>query len=152
MVFTEPTTVRTSDARRLRVASRRADAAPARNHRSRLRAALLTAVWMLPGVWCAAHALAHATEASHHERGLAVSTTADIPARSCDHDHAHSHPNASPVLSMEGTKKLDASMLLAAAVEIEDPKATLLSHEDTVLRRAAQLAAALSRPRAPPIS
>lgn len=107
---------------------------------------------MLPGAWCAAHALVHATEVDHHEPHLAVSATAGIPAISCDHDHTHAHPNAPPALSMQGAKKLDASMLLTVPVGIDDPNATLSSHENIALGRAAQPAATASGPRAPPIS
>ncbi len=152
MTFTGSTTMRTSDARRSCVAPRRAYAAPALNRRARHCGALLAVVWMLPGVWWVAHALAHEIESGHHEFDLALSTGSGIPAMSCDHDHAHSHPEAPPVLSREGVKKLDAPALLTAAVEIEGSKATLHSHEDTALEHAARRAAAVSGPRAPPIS
>jgi hypothetical protein len=107
---------------------------------------------MLPGAWWVAHALAHEIESGHHELDLALSASSDIPAMSCNHDHAHSHPEARPGLSGEGAKKLGAPALLAAAVEIEGSKATLHSHEDTALEHAARRAAAVSGPRAPPIS
>ena len=152
MAFTESTTMRTSDARRSCVAPRRACAASARNRCTRHRAALLAVAWMMPGVWWVAHVLAHEIESSHHGLDLALSASFGIPAMSCDHDHAHSHPEAPPVLSREGVKKLDAPALLTAAVEIEGSKATLHSHEDTALEHAARRAAAVSGPRAPPIS
>ncbi len=152
MAFTGSTTMRTSDARRSCVASRRGYAGCARNRRTRHCAALLAVVWMLPGVWCVAHALAHEIESGHHELVLALSASSAIPAISCDHDHTHSHPEAPPGLSGEGAKKLDAPALLAAAVEIEGSKATLHSHEDTALGHASRGAAAVSGPRAPPIS
>jgi hypothetical protein len=107
---------------------------------------------MLPGVWCVAHALAHEVESGHHELDLALSASSGIPAMSCDHDHAHSHPEAQPGLRAEGAKKLDAPALLTAAVEIEGSKATLRLHQDTVLGHAARRAVAVSGPRAPPIS
>jgi hypothetical protein len=107
---------------------------------------------MLPGVWCVAHVLAHEIESSHHELDLALSASFGIPAMSCDHDHAHSHPEVSPVLSREGVKKLDAPALLTAAVEIEGSKATLHSHEDTALGHASRGTATFFGPRAPPIS
>jgi hypothetical protein len=107
---------------------------------------------MLPGVWCAVHVLAHWVESGQHELHLAVSANADNPAMSCDHDHAHSHPEASPALSTEGAKKFDTSSLLSGVVEIEHSKATLHSHEDTAVGHSAQRAVADSRPRAPPIS
>jgi hypothetical protein len=107
---------------------------------------------MLPGVWCAAHVLAHVVESGHHEFHLAVSPSAGIPAMSCDHDHSHSHPEVSPVLSMEGAKKFDTPRLLSGVVEVECSNATLLSQADTALGYAARRAAAVSGPRAPPIS
>ncbi len=152
MAFTGSTTMRTSDARRLCVAPRRAYAASARNRCTRHSAALLAVAWMLPGVWWVAHVLAHEIESSHHELELAWSASFGLPAMSCDHDHAHSHPEAPPVLSREGVKKLDAPALLTAAVEIEGSKATLHSHEDAALGHASRGAAAVLGPRAPPIS
>ena len=152
MAFTGSTTMRTSDARRSCVASRRAYAASARNRCTRHCAVLLAMVWMLPGVWWVAHVLAHEIESSHHELDLALSASFGIPAISCDHDHAHSHPEAPPVLSGEGVKKLDAPALLTAVVETEGSRATLHSHEDTALGHASRGAAAVLGPRAPPIS
>jgi hypothetical protein len=105
---------------------------------------------MLPGVWWVAHVLAHEIESSHHEADLALSASFGTPAISCD--HAHSHPEAPPVLSGEGVKKLDAPALLAGAFEIEGSRATLHSHEDTALGHASRGAAAILGPRAPPIS
>ena len=96
--------------------------------------------------------LAHEIESGHHELDLALSAGSGIPATSCDHDHAHSHPEAPPGLSGEGAKKVDAPALLTAAVEIDGSKATLHSYEDTALGHAARRAAAVSGPRAPPIS
>ncbi len=115
MAFTESTTRLTSDVRRSCMGSPRADASSSWKRRARLRAALLTVVWILPGVWCAVHVLAHWIESGHHELHLTVSASADIPAMSCDHDHAHSHPEASPVLSTEGAKKFDTPRLLTGA-------------------------------------
>jgi len=108
--------------------------------------------WVLPGVWWAAHVLAHEIESSHHELDLALSASFGTPAMSCDHDHAHSHPEAAPVLSREGVKKLDAPALLTAAIETEGSRATLHLHEDTALGDASRAAAAILGPRAPPIS
>ena len=150
MAFTGSTTMRTSDARRLCVAPRRPYAT--RNRCTRHRAALLAVAWMLPGVWWVAHVLAHEIESSHHELDMALSASFGIPAMSCDHDHAHSHPEAPPGLSGEGAKKLDAPALLTAAVEIEGSRATLHSHEDTALGHASRDARAVLGPRAPPIS
>jgi hypothetical protein len=120
--------------------------------RTRHRAALLAVAWMLPGVWWVAHVLAHEIESSHHELDLALSASFRIPVMSCDHDHAHSHPEAPPVLSREAVKKLDAPAPIIAAVEIEGSRATLHSHEDTALGHASRGAAAVLGPRAPPIS
>jgi hypothetical protein len=142
----------TSDTRRSCIGSPRAHASSSRNRGTRLRAALLTVAWVLPGVWCAVHVLAHWIESGHHELHLVVSASADIPAMSCDHDHGHSHPESSPALSTEGAKKFDTSSLLAGVVEIEYLKAALHSHEDTALGHPARRAAADSGPRAPPIS
>ncbi len=150
MAFTGSTTMRTSDARRSCVAPRRAYAVSARNRWIRHRAALHAVVWMLPGIWWVAHVLAHESESSHHEFDLALSASFGIPAISCD--HAHSHPEAPPVLSGEGVKKLDAPALLTAAVETEGSSATLHLHEDTALEDASRGAAAILGPRAPPIS
>ena len=152
MAFTGSKTIRTGDARRSCVARRRPCAASNRNRRTRHRAALLAVAWMLPGVWCVAHVLAHEIESSHHELELALSASFGLPAMSCDHDHAHSHPEAPPVLSGERVKKLDAPALVTAAVEIEGSRATLHSHEDTALGHASRGAAAVLGPRAPPIS
>ena len=129
-----------------------AHAASNRNRRTRHRAALLTVAWMLPGVWWVAHVLAHEIESSHHELDLELSASFGLPAMSCDHDHAHSHPEAPPVLRGEGVKKLDALALVTAAVEIEGSRATLHLHEDTALGNASRGAAAVLGPRAPPIS
>ena len=122
--------------------------------RTRHRAALLAVAWMLPGAWCVAHVLAHEIESSHHELDLALSASFGIPAMSYDHDHdhAHSHPEAPPVLSRAEVKKLDAPAQLTAVAEIEGSRATLHSHEDTVLGHASRGAAAVLGPRAPPIS
>ncbi len=98
-----------------------------------------------------AHVLAHEIESSHHELDLALSASFGLPAMSCDHDHAHSHPEAPPVLSGKGVKKLDAPALLTAAVEIEGSRVTLHSHEGTALGHASRGAAA-ALARAPPIS
>jgi hypothetical protein len=152
LVFNESTTTLANDAGRSSMGSGRAYAASARNHRVRLRAALLAVVWMLPGVWCAAHALAHAIESDHHEFHLAVSASAGIPAMSCDHGHAHFHPEASPVISTEGAKKFDNPRLLTGVFELEGSKVTLRSHEDAALGNATRRTAAVSGPRAPPIS
>jgi hypothetical protein len=149
---TVATTMLTSDAQRSCLATRRAHGASSRNRRDRLRAALLAVAWMLPGVWCAAHVLAHVVESDHHEFHLAVSASAGIPAMSCDHDHSHSHPEVSPVLSIEGAKKFDTPRLLSGVVEVECSNPTLLSQADTALGYAARRAAAVSGPRAPPIS
>ncbi len=99
-----------------------------------------------------AHVLAHEIESSHHELDLALFASFGLPAMSCDHDHAHSHPEALPVLSGERVKKLDALALVTAVVEIEGSRATLHSHEDTALGHASGGAAAALGPRAPPIS
>jgi hypothetical protein len=136
VAFTESTRMRPSDARR----------------RSRLRAVLLVAVWVLPAVWCAAHAVGHELESGHHEAHVVVSASVSLPSVSCNHDHAHSHPEASAVLSTEEAKKLDATMLLTAAFEIKASEASLHSHGDAALGYAARRAAAVSEPRAPPIS
>ncbi len=120
--------------------------------RTRHRVALLTVAWMLPSVWCVAHVLAHEIESSHHELDLALSASFGLPAMSCDHDHAHSHPEAPPVLSGERVKKLDVLARAKAAVEIEGSKATPHSREATALGHAARRAAVISGPRAPPIS
>jgi hypothetical protein len=152
MVFNESTTTLASDAGRSCMGSGRAHAASGLNRRARVRVALLAVIWMLPGVWCAAHALTHVIELVHREFHLAVSASAGIPAMSCDHDHAHSHPEASPVLSTEGTKNFHTPRLLTGAFELEGSKVILHSHEDTALRNAARRAVAVSGPRAPPIS
>ncbi len=152
MPFTGSTTMRTSDARRSSVAPRRPYAASTRNRCTRHRAALLAVAWMLPGVWWVTHVLAHEIESRHHELDLALSASFGVPAMSCDHDHAHSHPESPSVLLGEGVKKLDAPALLTAAVEIEGSRATLHSHEDCALGHASRGAAAALGPRAPPIS
>ncbi len=152
MAFTGSTTMRTSDARRSCVVPRRPCAVSSRNRHTRHRAALLAVAWMLPGVWCVAHVLAHEIESSHHELELALSASFGLPAMSCDHGHAHSHPEAPPVLSGERVKKLAALVLVTAAVEIEGSRATLHSDEDTALGHASLGAAAALGPRAPPIS
>jgi hypothetical protein len=122
-----------------------------RNRHKPLRAGLLAFVWMLPAVWCAAHALGHEIEPSP-QSDLALSASAGVPVTSCNHDHAHSHPEAPPVLSAEGAKKLGEPVLFAAAVEFEGPDATLCSPEDSALGYAAHQVVAGSGPRAPPIS
>jgi hypothetical protein len=142
----------TSNERRSCVASRGAHVASARNRLARPRASVLAVVWMLPGIWCAAHTLAHLIESEHHDLHLASPASASIPAMSCNHDHGHEHPETLPVLSMEGTKKIDSPRLLTGVAEIGFPKATLQSREDTPSRLAARRAAAVSGPRAPPIS
>jgi hypothetical protein len=142
----------TSIARRSRAAFRRLQVASARNRLPRLRASLFAALWMLPGIWCAAHTLAHLIEPEHHDLHLALPADAGIPAMSCDHDHGHSHPEASPMLSKEGAKKFDTLRLLTGVVEVECPKATLRSREDTPSSLVARQIAAVSGPRAPPIS
>jgi len=152
VAFTGSTTMRTSDARRSCVAPRRPYVASNRNRCTRHRAALLAVAWMLPGVWCVAHVLAHEIESSHHELDLALSASFGLPAMSCDHDHAHSHPEASPVLSGERVKKLDVLAMATAAVEIEGSSATLRVHEDTARGHASHSDAAVLGPRAPPIS
>ncbi len=151
MQFAESTEIRTSDAGRSCAAVRRARAASVRNRRKPLRAALLALVWMLPAVWCAAHALGHQIESSP-QSDIALSASAGVPVTSCDHDHAHSHPEAPLVLSAEGAKKLGEPVLFAAAVEFEGPDATLYSHEDSALGHASRQVAEVSEPRAPPIS
>ncbi len=151
-VLTESTTMLTSNERRSCVASRGAHVASARNRLARPRASVLAVVWMLPGIWCAAHTLAHLIESEHHDLHLPSPASASIPAMSRNHDHGHAHPKAFPVLSTEGAKKFDSPRLLTRAVEVECPKATLDSHEDTPSRLAARRAAAVSGPRAPPIS
>ena len=152
MAFTGSMTMRTSDARRSCVAPRLPYAASTRSRRTRHRAALLAVAWMLPGIWCVAHVLAHEIESSHHEFDLAVSASFGLPAMSCDHDHGHSHPEAPPVLSGERVKKIDAPALVTAAVEVAASRATLHSHEGTALGHASRGAAAALGPRAPPIS
>jgi hypothetical protein len=142
----------TSIARRSRTASRRLHVASAWNRLARLRASMLAALWMVPGIWCAAHTLSHLIEPEHHDSHVALPASAGILAISCNHDHGHFHPEALPVLSMEGTKKIDSPRLLTGVVEIECPKATLHSHEGAPSRLAARRAAAVSGPRAPPIS
>jgi hypothetical protein len=142
----------TSIARRSRTASRRLHVASARNRFARLRASLLAALWMVPAIWCAAHTLSHLIESEHHDLHLALPESTGTPAISCNHDHQHSHPEVLPVLSTEGTKKFDGPRLLTEFVEVERPKATLRSHEDTPFRYAARRAVAVSGPRAPPIS
>ena len=106
---------------------------------------------MLPVVWCAAHALGHQIESSH-QSDIALSASAGVPGTSCDHDHGHSHPEAPPVLFSEGAKKLGEPALFAVAAEFEGPEVTLLSHEDSAIGHAARQVAAVSGPRAPPVS
>jgi hypothetical protein len=142
----------TSNERRSRTASRGAQVGSARNRLARSHVSVLAVVWMLPGIWCAAHTLAHLIEPEHHDLHLASPASASIPAMSCNHDHGHAHPEAFPVLSTEGTKKFDSPTLLTGVVEIECPKATLHSHEGAPSRLAARRVAAVSGPRAPPIS
>jgi hypothetical protein len=142
----------TSIARRSRTASRRLQVASARNRFARLRASLLAALWMVPAIWCATHTLSHLIESEHHDVHLALPESAGSSAISCNHDHGHSHPEVLTVLSTEGMKKFDSPRLLTGVVEVECPKATLYSHEDTSSRLAARRAAAVSGPRAPPIS
>ena len=145
-------TLRTGDARRPSLRSRRACALSGRNRPKRFRAALLAVVWMLPGIWCAAHALAHEFESDHHQPDLTLSASFLIPAMSCDHDHTHSHPDADPVLQMEGAKKPGTTMLVTAGVGIEGSNASRHRHEETDLGRALRRAVTVSGPRAPPIS
>ena len=151
-MLTESTTMLTSNERRSCVASRGAHVASARNRLARPRASVLAAVLMLPGIWCAAHTLAHLIESEHHDLHLASPASASIPAMSCNHDHGHVHPEVLTVLSTEGAKKFDSPRLLTGVVEIGCPKATLRSHDDTPFKLAARFAAEISGPRAPPIS
>lgn len=118
----------------------------------RRRAALLAIVWVLPGLGCAEHALAHTLDSAHYELHAALPTGDRITGMSGDHDHRHSHPESPPVVSTEGVKKLDAPVLLAAAVEPGPSRADPQSHGDGAIAHAAQRAAAVSGPRAPPIS
>jgi len=120
--------------------------------RVRLRVAFLAIVWSLPGVWCAGHFLTHESESEHHALHAGMSSSRQIAEVSCDHDREHSHPESPPAVSVEGTKKLDASVLLTTAVEFDHSNARLQWHESTACEHTSQRFAAASGPRAPPIS
>jgi len=119
---------------------------------SRLRAALLAAVWMLPGISCAGHFLAHELESERHEFHAAAPAGDRLTGVSGDHNHGHSHPEFQPVISTEGAKKLDTSVLLSASVEPGSSMTTPQCPDDTPAGSATRGAAAGSGPRAPPIS
>ena len=116
------------------------------------RAVLLLIVWVLPGLWCAGHLLAHALEHEDHGPTLAIAAGDGIATVSHRHDHGHTHPETTPVVSTGGTKELASPALLAAAIELEASTATLQWRRDSVLRNPARRAAAASGPRAPPIA
>ena len=120
---------------------------------SRIRAALLSIVWILPGVWCAGHLLAHELESEHHEPEATAYAGDRITGISGDHDHGHAHPESAPVVSTERAKERDSSvLLLAAAGEPDASKAMLQTRNDPAVAHAVRSAAMVSRPRAPPIS
>ena len=140
----------TIDAGRSRIFPGCEIASAAGRRRVRLRVAFLAIVWSLPGVWCAGHLLAHAPESEHHALHAGISSSRRIAEVSCDHEH--SHPESPPAVSAEGTKKLDASMLLTTAVELDHSTARLKWHGRTAGEHASQRFAAGSGPRAPPTS
>jgi hypothetical protein len=117
-----------------------------------LRAALLLIIWVLPGLWCAAHLLAHAFESEDPGSNLAISAGDRIAGMSQHHDHGHTHPEFSPVVFTGGTKELATPTLLAAAIELEPSTSTLQRQPDSVLGHTARHAVAASGPRAPPIA
>jgi len=124
------------------------------HRRARLRALLLAGVWILPGIWHAGHAIAHALEAGHHEHEVheTVSAGDRLTGLTCDDHHEHEHPDLPPVVSKEGAKKLDAPALLTAACELDSTRANLRVHAPAEVGHTPRLASADSDPRAPPIS
>jgi hypothetical protein len=127
-------------------------ASSARHRRVRLRVAFLAIVCSLPGVWCAGHLLTHESESEHHALHAGMFPSRQIAEVSCGHDHEHSHPESPPAVSAKGTKKLDASVLLTTAAELDHSSARLQWHLGAARGHASQRYAAASEPRAPPIS
>ena len=146
------TTKATSESRRSRGMRDRGLASSAFRGRARLRAAFLAAVWILPGIWCAAHLIAHDLESEHRELHAAMSAGDPVTGMSCDHAHGHSHPESPPVLSADGAKKLDTFALLTPTAKLGSSRATLQWHHHVVVSRSARRAAVMSGPRAPPLA
>lgn len=117
-----------------------------------LRAGLLLIVWVLPGLLCAAHLLAHALESEDPGSNLAIFAGDRIAGMSERHDHGHTHPEASPVVSTGSTKELATPTLLAEAIELEAATSTLQWQRNSVFGNTARHAVAASGPRAPPIA
>ncbi len=118
----------------------------------RARAVILAVVWTLPGLWCTAQLLAHELGPAHDELHMATPGGDRITGINCNPDHGHSHPESSPAISPEGTKKFDTSVLVARAAEFDASSATSQRHRDAALWNPTRASATGSGPRAPPIS
>ena len=117
---------------------------------ARRRGALLVAVWALSGIWHVGHDVAHQTDdAEHHVAQLAEGPAVSMAA---SHDHGHSHPDSSPVLSTGKGSEFESSALLAPAPNLPCQAQRLRFCTRTAPAHAGPLHASASGPRAPPIS
>ncbi len=133
-----------------------------RSTSARVRALALAAVWILPGVWCTSHALAHELNAGaiahdaelggHHERMTSLADEC-LTGVSEDHHHGHDHPETAPALAPDGSKKIDAPTPVAAITASACSRAGPRSAgRSAAVGTQTYLLGAAFGPRAPPIS
>ena len=118
----------------------------------RLRALLLVLVWTLPGVWCVGHLVAHQLESGHPE-AHAEFVTGDRGIELSDHHaHGHAHPESPSAVPSERVPDVNASVLLMAGADVDSSRPALRLSWDAAAGHAGRSMAAVSGPRAPPVS
>jgi len=116
----------------------------------RRRAALLTAVWVLSGLWSVAHALAH--EMEHDVHHSAAGAERSVVPMAASHGHVHLHPDSLPVVSAGKSPTVETPALVSFAPEIDCERAPFRWCARAAAARASPRLAAASGPRAPPVS
>jgi hypothetical protein len=116
----------------------------------RRRAALVVAVWALSSVWAVGHAVAH--ERDHDEHHAAAVAEGPVVSMGANHDHGHSHPVSSPVVSSGKSPDRGSLALLAAAPDRPYQAPLLRGRTGTGRARVSPPDASASGARAPPVS
>lgn len=123
---------------------------PRKRSFARRRAMLFGAVWFVAGLWNVGHAIEHHLHIAH-ESAIELAVHAGC-ALATNHEHDHSHPDASPVLSRGKESSEEASTSLVALAEPALPSTRAAWFSTSGPARASLGDAVILGPRAPPIS
>ena len=117
---------------------------------ARRRAAGLVAVWALSGLWYVGHAVAHEREHDRLHAAELIDGTAVSMAAS--HDHGHSHPDSSPIVSTGKRSEIGSLAILVAVPKLQCQVLQVRWGAPASPARASPRYPSASGPRAPPIS